>query len=282
MRDFIELRYRQYGRDPLNQRKHSHSDCYEFIQTTVDGGTVLIRDRVYPMKRGAVYIINAVNIHCTNPDDIDTYERNKIIVEKTFADRLISMMELDSFASQVLRTSGGGCYELDGETADKLDSEFRRCAEALDNGGLSKAAVVSALTRILLTLAGRDAGEAVRATHLSRILDYISRHICETVTVDEIADGVNLSKFYLCRMFREKTGMTLMEYILERRLSMAKERLSESDGTILEIAADCGFSGGSYFCRVFREREGMTPREYRKKYRANQKHEAEKYNRLVL
>ena len=87
------------------------------------------------------------------------------------------------------------------------------------------------------------------------------------MTIDEIASGVNLSKFYLCRLFREKTGMTLMDYILERRLSMAKVRLADGSGTILEIAADCGFSSGSYFCRVFREKEGMTPREYRKGHR---------------
>ena len=267
MRDFIELQYRQYGRDPLYRQKHSHSDCYEFIQPTTDGGAVLIRDRVYPLKRGAVYVINAVNIHCTNPDDIDSYERNKLIVAKDFADRMLEMMELDDFARSVLQEAGGGCCIPDAAAAEKLDSEFRRCAEAASGGMLAKATAVSAFSRILLILAGLDAGEAVSSTHISRILDYINRHICEPVTIDEIASGVNLSKFYLCRLFREKTGMTLMDYILERRLSMAKVRLADGSGTILEIAADCGFSSGSYFCRVFREKEGITPREYRKGHR---------------
>ncbi|MCI8386962.1 MAG: helix-turn-helix transcriptional regulator [Clostridiales bacterium] len=264
MNDFAELQYRQRGRDPLYQRKHSHDDWYEFIQPLSDGGNVLIRDRVYPIKKGAIYVINAVNIHCTNPDDIDSYVRNKLIVNRNFADSLISMMGLGSFLNSVLKDSGGGCYELDAGTADMLDIEFKRAVSARSEGKLAKAVTVSSFTRILSTLAGLDINEAVHSTHISRILDYINLHICEQITIDEIADGVNLSKFYLCRLFRDKTGMTLMDYILERRLSIARGQLIESDKSILEIAEDCGFSSGSYFCRIFHENEGMTPRQYRK------------------
>ena len=79
--------------------------------------------------------------------------------------------------------------------------------------------------------------------------------------------NVNVSKFHLCRCFREHTGMTVMDYILSTRIILAKNELTKTDESILCISEKCGFSSVSYFCRVFHRKEGCTPLQYRKLHR---------------
>ncbi len=68
----------------------------------------------------------------------------------------------------------------------------------------------------------------------------------------------------LCHTFREKTGMTLSEYVLEKRLSKAESMLRKGVRPVGEIALELGFSSVSYFCSVFNKKYGMSPLAYRK------------------
>lgn len=123
MQDFFRIRYRQCGAAPQDRNGHSHNSCYELIQPLTDGGSILIRDRIYPMSQGSLYLIN---------------------------------------------------------------------------------------------------------------------------------------------------GMTVMQYMKEQRLSLAKKNLLETKSPIVDAALSCGFVNSSRFSKAFRQNTGMSPREYRKKYTRRQ------------
>ncbi len=67
-----------------------------------------------------------------------------------------------------------------------------------------------------------------------------------------------------CHTFHEKTGLTLSEYVLEKRLSKAESMLRKGVRPVGEIALELGFSSVSYFCSVFNKKYGMSPLAYRK------------------
>ncbi len=254
--------YRRVGVFRLDSREHSHGDVYEMIHTLSDGGTVLIGDRVYPMVNGGLYIFDAMNVHATNPDDRNSYTRSKISVDRRWMETLLSLMGLESALSE----SGGVFIRLNAGDCAAVDGAFRACRDAA--GSRAEMAVFTeAAARILGYLMRKQPEESRENQPLQRILDSIRAHLFEPLTVAQIAAESFVSPCYVCHIFREKTGMTVMQYIKARRLAAAEEQLLRSDASITEIALACGFEDASYFARVFRSTHGVTPREYRKRCR---------------
>lgn len=92
---------------------------------------------------------------------------------------------------------------------------------------------------------------------------FIQEHFTENISLSDIANSVNLSKEYLCHIFKQHTGSTLLEYLTETRLSEAKVLLmAYPNKTVGEIAQHCGFDSPSYFCSVFKKHVHMTPLQF--------------------
>lgn len=108
--------------------------------------------------------------------------------------------------------------------------------------------------------------------HVKVILDYISEHYKETITIEELAEILHFSPQYFMRFFKKYTGMTCLDYINEYRLNTAAKLLLETNWTISEIAEEVGLGNVSYFNRLFKRKYEMTPREYRKKVESQYEH----------
>jgi len=95
------------------------------------------------------------------------------------------------------------------------------------------------------------------------IKGYIRKNYQNNRTLEEIADSVYLSPFYVSRIFKESQNMTVMDYVTKVKLDEAKKMLSNPRYKIEEIALNLGYNDGSYFSKVFRRNEGMTPTQFR-------------------
>jgi AraC-like DNA-binding protein len=73
-----------------------------------------------------------------------------------------------------------------------------------------------------------------------------------------------MSKYYLCRIFKEATGVTLTHYINNIKIQNACHMLVNTDRSILEIGNACGFNSSMYFCKIFKEALSVTPSEFRR------------------
>lgn len=99
----------------------------------------------------------------------------------------------------------------------------------------------------------------------SGAIDYIKKHYSENITLSDIADSVNLSKYYFSHYFKKQYGITVNNYLTNVRIEKSLELLNENKKTT-EIAERCGFSDDCYYCRVFKKVMGITVRDYRKLY----------------
>ncbi len=95
------------------------------------------------------------------------------------------------------------------------------------------------------------------------ILDYIAENYAKTISIDELAEQVSLSKHYFMRFFKKYMGTTCIEYINDYRLNRAANLLITTRLQITEIAMSIGITNLSYFNRIFRKKYNMTPKEYR-------------------
>jgi AraC-like DNA-binding protein len=109
----------------------------------------------------------------------------------------------------------------------------------------------------ILTALVRIAGKNVRTTNLSSLVD-------STVSsLDELAARSNYSKYHFCRLFKEETGYSPWQVVLDHKLERARELLLGSQLSIKEIAAELGFPNADYFARRFARHTGANPGSYR-------------------
>ena len=106
------------------------------------------------------------------------------------------------------------------------------------------------------------------ATKLSLdVANYVRHHLSEPIRVDAMAEELFLSRPYLSARYKQETGSTLTDFILNEKTEEAKRLLRYSDKTASAIAAYLGFSSHGHFSKVFKKYAGLTPNEYREKYR---------------
>ena len=99
---------------------------------------------------------------------------------------------------------------------------------------------------------------------LKQALWYIENNYRDnTLTNQILAEQVHVSEVYLRQLFQRELNTTPKQYILLLRMKLACQMLDESDATVTEIAAYCGFSSIYHFGRAFQRAMGMTPTEYR-------------------
>ncbi len=98
------------------------------------------------------------------------------------------------------------------------------------------------------------------------VREYLNEHFSEKISLDELAALFFINKFYLTKIFKETQGITISGYILEKRITRAKQLLRFSDRTIEEIGGMVGMPEPDYFSRTFKKVEGISPREYRKQW----------------
>ena len=101
---------------------------------------------------------------------------------------------------------------------------------------------------------------------VSLILDYISDHLHEKLSVKEIADFTSYSVPYISRLFSSEIGMPLSTYITRKKIETAENLIQFSDYSSLEISNYLNFSSQSYFIKQFKKYTGVTPKKYYHKY----------------
>ena len=101
-------------------------------------------------------------------------------------------------------------------------------------------------------------------TVVKKVVDYIETHMNEDLSLDIIANALNYSKFYIARIFMEETKCTVYKYIQGRRLTLAAQKLVETEQPIVEIAYEAHYASQQAFSLAFKQLYGCTPNIYRK------------------
>jgi len=103
-------------------------------------------------------------------------------------------------------------------------------------------------------------------TRVDKILKYMSTNYSDELTLTSIAEKFFISPFYLSKIFKKSTNLSIVEYINSLRIREAKELLEHSSLKIADIAEKVGFSSSSHFSRTFKLVTGLAPQQYKKYY----------------
>ncbi len=108
------------------------------------------------------------------------------------------------------------------------------------------------------------ARNALTPRTLTRLKTYIEAHLAQPVTLEDLAAVAGLSRFHLCRAFRDSTGLPPHAYLTRQRLALARRLLRTTPLAISEVARACGFASPNQFATSFRKHVGVTPSAFRR------------------
>lgn len=156
---------------------------------------------------------------------------------------------------------GGLDQEIAYTLSDLFIQKTDKCTKEQEISDLHKNMIIEYTKRM-----SELAKNSVKSKPINLCLDYISKHYHDPITLKEIADYVSLNETYLSSLFKKEMGITLKQYIQEKKIEGIMNMLKFSDYSYTDISNYFSFSSHSHFIYSFRKHTGMTPKQYRDKY----------------
>jgi AraC-type DNA-binding domain-containing proteins len=142
-----------------------------------------------------------------------------------------------------------------------LCDDFDRQSEKLDNINGVYSLLKTAMMAFARTVSLNNS--IAYSKPVRQVIEYITGHYSEKITLDKLARHTNLSTYYLSNMIKKETGLMLADHINRIRIEQSKKLLRDTDMSILEIAQEVGYNYQNHFASIFRRQTGFTPTEYK-------------------
>lgn len=254
--------------------KHFHSQ-YEFFYIIEGKRQFFFNNKSYNAYAGDLAIIDTNLVHTTRTVDEDDKGYNRVILYIDYEqmcefDKLYPGLNLVDFFHK-----NYGIYHFNDEQKANFLNLYRdlRHEFTKKKKGYKDRIYIYLLSWLARFSQSYGNNENIaaprddqRAQTVSKISSYLEKNYTEQILLEEISDKLYLSKYYLCRIFKEYTGFTITEYVNILRIKKATDLLENSDKSILEIADLLGFESMTYFERVFKKFMNITPLKYKKSH----------------
>ena len=98
---------------------------------------------------------------------------------------------------------------------------------------------------------------------LRKVEDYVTAHLAEDISIEGLAELVELSPSHFAHVFKETTGMTPLQFVTRQRITRAQQLIRETSRSLIDVGLEVGYTSPSHFAQVFRRVVGVTPTEFR-------------------
>lgn len=246
--------------------RHEGYELYLFLQGNVN---CYVEQQCFHMEPGDLLVIRPGQYHRPVMLDRTAYERITLNFREALLQKL-SSGQTDLTASFRNTSADKACLiHLTGEQlqhylslASKIESFLSSDdfgADLLIQSYLTQLFVF--INRVLRTAGAPSAN--IMPKLIRDLLRYIDTHLSETITLETLEREFYLNGTYISRQFKKHTGLTLRNYLPERRISYACTLLA-TDLSITEVCHRCGFSDYANFIRTFTKTMGISPGKYAK------------------
>lgn len=231
-------------------------DSYVRLKETVQQARQRMNAGFFTRKNAIVFAEDLKNVgymDCFRPMDAEEPERNDLTER---IDCILSAIENADAYSNIYTK-----YTL----IKRIEQVVRRVEPHL----IEKMLAAHSLKELRETVETilRSSPQTMEPTEAAK--DYIRRHYDKDISIDDIADHVLLNSNYLCALFKKETGSTLISYLTDHRMNVARQLVSETTLKYSEIAKQVGYRNPSYFNMIFKNYFGCTPSGYRAGERGN-------------
>lgn len=260
--NFEVFHYRDEKPKPVKIHHHDFYEIYFFL-----GGDVsyLVDGKNYKLNRGDLLLISPQELHRPIVKAGSVYERIVLWIDRTYLASL-STPECDlTLCFQSDKHNHTNVIHTNAMMRGRIAELFELlCREAYSTDFAAEAYAQGLLLQLLAEVNRlvQQRDEPVSSSEapslVNRITSYINTHYGEDISLDTLSAHFFVSKYYLSHEFSQKIGISVVRYLTLKRLSIAKELLSEGLSAS-EVCAHCGFHNYTTFYRTFREEYGISP-----------------------
>lgn len=191
-----------------------------------------------------------------------------------FGEELIGRNQFSSIRRMLKRAEHGLSFPLHSimkiySVLDNIARENERFIQFLQFLYILYELSVSDESRVLASGSFAHTEKSTESRRVQKVKQYINDNYAKPLTLTDMAALVGMSPVAFSRFFRQRTGRTLSDYIVDIRLGYAARALVDSTKNISEICYECGFNNLSNFNRTFKSKRGLTPRDFRAMYKKN-------------
>ena len=191
-----------------------------------------------------------------------------------FGSELLSKNQFASIRRMLRRAGKGLSFPVSSimkvySTLDGIAGEQERFIQFLKFMYVLYELSISDEARVLASSSFAHSVRGAESRRVEKVKQYINDHYAKPLKLNDLADLVGMSPVAFSRFFRQRTGRTLSEYIVDIRLGYAARMLVDSTKNISEICYECGFNNLSNFNRTFKAKRNYTPRDFRAMFKKN-------------
>lgn len=270
-------RLSSYERGAFNWHWHPEIELTLFLEGEMD---YQVNDRLYHIKEGQGLFCNSNALHTGHMAD----GKDCLYLSVTFHPRMIYGFESSriqrDLVEPILRDSAFGSSLFPGNEVweRELLEALQKIREAHDSPDAVFALRVQQQLLYIWQLlyeyswhsgqSGHGVTEGRDVERIRNVLDFLHSHYAEHITLEQVADQMNLCRSESCRFFKKYMRQSVFEYLQSYRIEKSLELLAKEECSVTEAALLCGFSSPAYFTKVFRQQMNCTPLGYRKSCQA--------------
>jgi AraC family transcriptional regulator, L-rhamnose operon transcriptional activator RhaR len=263
---------------------HAH-DFIEIAYVVSGSGVHRIGESEYSVSKGDLFIINYDtphefrSLHASSETSLYVYNcifkpefiDSSLINCKDFSDITYHFFFKSFFPEESKDRNGIKLIDFDSHEIEELYEKMYREYQAQEEGYVEiiRAYIIELLITIF-RLYRRNVklekeNEVRHKQIIEKVLLYLKGNHSREIKLENLPFTAFLSRNYFCKLFKEYTGMTTMEYVQKVRIEEACMLLKETDLKVIDIASEVGYSDVKFFNQIFKKSLGRTPREYRKR-----------------
>ncbi|WP_058306514.1 AraC family transcriptional regulator [Gracilibacillus massiliensis] len=272
----LMVNYRLQGQfGEVKAHSHQEYEIYLFHQGTC---RYLIHNQIYDLQPGDILLMDGLALHKPNLPRESEYVRSHIHFSPDVIEPALASIGAASLLDVFHQLHHCLIRSSKRQDIEELEHLIKKMSEVKNDQVASekekewgmKALLIQVL--VLVNRLGQTSSQKAvnekydKTQHAEKIATYIQENFRKKMSIDRIAESLNLSKSYVSHVFKEMTGYTIMEYVMATRLQQVKFLLEvDEEKTLNQIADECGFESVSHFSRFFKANVGMTARQYRQK-----------------
>ncbi|WP_248926469.1 AraC family transcriptional regulator [Paenibacillus hamazuiensis] len=266
------------NRKPIQGVFHSHN-VYEIYYFHGGRCNYLIGDKIYVLSPGDLIIMNGMTLHCANVDTETEYHRSIIHFDPAYVQPFLEMSHTVNILKpfQDLRNYR---IQLRGEDKTELEEILAR----MDRWNPPKETIEFNRFRLAFIdllyfiyqycqkpLEERPEFPSDKEKHVQNIISFVESHYNEDLHMEQLERHMHLSKYYLSKIFKDVTGVTIFDYLYQLRINQAKILfLMNKEMSVTEACYQVGFKHLAHFSRMFKAQVGCTPEQFRKQMKKQQ------------
>ncbi len=267
--DFELYYYSDCNPSKINSHTHNYYEFYLFLEGDVD---IVIHKDKYKLKRGDMILVPPNVAHYPIRNSEKLYSRFVFWISENYFNKLLGVSKDYSYLIDYVKIKKEYIFHNDIITFNTIQSKILQIIEEMNSNRFGKDTKITICVNDLLLYLNRiiyeknNVEKSKEEVNLYQsIINYIEEHLDEELSLERIANEFYLSKYYICHVFKNNTGISIHKYITKKRLEECKNAIL-GNITIGQAYLTFGFKDYSSFYRAFKKEYGVSPNEFKNMY----------------